>query len=380
MRQGSRRMAVPQLLCLALSACLVEGRLLRSNVTTAATTGVNSSMTLVSSLFNEEAGNWAPPPGKTMQQLQCDITEMYLAKPTRCPQGGDMISMADLRAAVPEFVAMYAEMGKTFPAQCCMGINHLFAVWYTARVLKPAAIIESGVAAGHTTWMLRKVVGPSVPIFSLDPGDPAINYPGPGITGWRDPSGMTTYMTAGYFKDFASVNWASVIPDAGMRSRTFVLLDDHQSSIARAQVAKSWGFKNVFYEDNYPLRVATSGDDISCHHSTVTRDYAGIPGDAYSPQAMCGGEYPRTEYLLYKDKFGSECQYITRSHHESNTQFFSALMESYFEFPALFSPCNTKRETILSKDVAQLTAMGLPPPDWELWHYGHLHPALFTLK
>merc|ERR1719399_2004067 len=147
-----------------------------------------------------------------------------------------------------------------------MGVNHMFSVFHALRTLKPYAVIESGVAAGHGTMLIRKTVGPGVPIFSLDPGDPLVSYPGnAGIQGWKDFSPFTHYMTGLQFQDLAVARWDVLIPDPAKRARTLVILDDHQSSVERLKMLRKWGFRWVFYEDNYPFNYATSDDKYSCY-------------------------------------------------------------------------------------------------------------------
>ena len=52
--------------------------------------------------------------------------------------------------------------------RACLQVKHV----------APKAVIESGVAAGHGTWLLRELVGPDVPIFSLDPVGPDVQSAG----------------------------------------------------------------------------------------------------------------------------------------------------------------------------------------------------------
>jgi len=282
-----------------------------------------------------------------------------------------------LKAAVPGFVAQWTAMKAQFPQQCCMGVNHLFAVYHAVSALQPLAIIESGVAAGHTTWLLRRLA-PTARIFSLDPGDPVVNYPGlSGIQGYRDPSPATTYLTGPAFQDLSAARWDVLIPDPVVRARTFVLLDDHQSTVERIKMLRRWGFRNIFYEDNYPFNVATSADTFTCPLLTFPRTYASVMvGDAYSPNTMCAPVPEGTKQVLYKDRFGKVCKWITLPEHKTNLAFLQASMLSYYEYPALFSACEGVRETVLS----DLGAWGLPLPDHELWFYGHLHPPLIQLK
>merc|ERR1719420_1267544 len=110
-------------------------------------------------------------------------------------------------------------------------------------------------------------------------------YGPPPFGGWKDLSGKTTYLVAQNFADLAMARWDLLIPDAKVRERTLVILDDHQSSVERLKMLRRWGFRHVFYEDNYPFQVATSADKRTCEKlvdlpRTFTKP---LYGDAYSP-------------------------------------------------------------------------------------------------
>lgn len=312
----------------------------------------------------------------------CEIASQYTPQPSLCTLGHDRISTNALVASIPAFSQTLALMRSTFAGvQCCMGINHLFAVYSAVQEVQPLAVLESGVAAGHTTWLLRHLL-PSAPIFSLDPGDPVLSYqPAGGIVGYRDPSPLTTYLVGTTFLDLAQARWDLLIPDPAVRARTFVLLDDHQSTTERVRMLRRWGFRYIFYEDNYPFGVATSADQVTCPQLPPTRPrtYASrMHGDSYSPNTMCAPVPAGTVDVLYKDRFGKVCKVISLQEHQANVAYFQSVLASYYEFPALFSTCASARSPLLSE--AQLVAFGLPLPWQEIWHYGHLHPPLMELK
>jgi hypothetical protein len=268
-----------------------------------------------------------------------------------------------------------------------MGVNHMFALHYLVSTLKPAVIIESGVAAGHQTFMLREAAPKTTKIFSIDPGDPAANYGYGAFGAWKDPSGMTTYLTGAWFQDLAKLNWATLIPDPAMRAKTLVILDDHQSCVERFKVLQKWGFRWAFYEDNYPFKVATSNDLYTCQDlpKTVKRDFDVMSyalGDAYSPNAACGAPFPigPTEQFWYKDSFGLKCKLGNVSDHGRLLKYLQNEMQVYFEFPPLFTPCKTARPALLGNNTKILGDKGLPAVDFEIWQYGHLFPSFVTLR
>lgn len=317
---------------------------------------------------------------------QCEVQRQYVAQPVHCAQQNDRFSDVELKASLVQFQRLWAVMELTFPhSRCCMGLNHRFAIYHTIRALKPAIIIESGVAAGHTTWLIRQAAGPNTPIFALDPADPAATYPqSTGIGFWKDiPGSLTRYLTGRNFQDLAFARWDLLIPDPRVRARTLVILDDHQSSVQRLKMLHRWNFQYAFYEDNYPFSVATSADKWTCAGlAGLVHDYTSVLyGDAYSPNTVCSAVPNGTTRVLYKDQFGSRCQWLTLAEHAKNSEWMTANLASYFEFPPVFSPCTgTARRPLLGSDVSVLKPLGFPSLDAELWHYGHLYPALIQLN
>merc|ERR1719387_2857643 len=148
---------------------------------------------------------------------QCNIINEYAPNASLCMKGHDKWSRAQLSAHIPKFRAFLDKQKAILPMHCCMGVNHMFALHYLVDTLKPSAIIESGVAAGHQTFMLRETAPPGTKIFSLDPGDPLFSYGKGSYGSWKDLSGLTTYFTGPLFKDFAQIEWDVVIPDREVR-------------------------------------------------------------------------------------------------------------------------------------------------------------------
>lgn len=324
--------------------------------------------------------------GVRTAEQQCNIIGLYGAAPTMCLQGQDRWSKEELKAHIPKFLEFLKKQKTILPNHCCMGVNHMFALHYLVSSLKPAAIIESGVAAGHQTFMLREAA-PQSKIFSIDPGDPASNYGYGAFGAWKDVSGMTTYLTGPWFKDLSLLDWGQLIPDPAVRAKTLVILDDHQSCVERFKILQLWGFRWAFYEDNYPFKVATSNDPYTCPDlgQTVKRDFdsqAYALGDAYSPNAACGSPYPigLTEQFWYKDAFGLKCKLANITDHGNLLRYLQSEMEVYFEFPPLFTPCKTARPALLGNDTTILAGYGLPPVKMEIWQYGHLFPSFVTLR
>lgn len=321
--------------------------------------------------------------GDATVEQQCEISQQYTASPSLCPMGNNRIPVTKLQQYLLDFKQVWAAFRAQFPGRpCCMGLNHQFALYATIRELQPAVIIESGIAKGHNTWLLRHIVGPIVPIFSIDPGDPLVSYPG-AFGGWKDLSGQTRYFTAQNFQDLSFARWDLHIPDPVIRSRTLLVLDDHQSSIERLKLLRHWGFRWAFYEDNYPFAVATSLDSNTCKHlGNLPRTWTKpLYGDGYSTNTICAPVPLGTTLVLEKDRFGLKCKFLSLAEHLQNTQWMQTHVETYFEFPAAFSTCKgLARPPLLGSDPQILAAYGFPEPSSELWHYGHLFPSFVELK
>jgi hypothetical protein len=320
------------------------------------------------------------------EEQQCEIGRQYTPTPSLCTQGNDFIPRPKLQTYLKEFKKLWVDFKAQLPGEtCCMGINHQFAIYTAVKELQPLVIIESGVAAGRGTWLLRYSAGPHVPIFSLDPGDPIAMYgPSPPGRGWKDNGGRTTYLTGSNFQDLAMVRWDVLIPDPAIRARTLVILDDHQSSIERLKMLRNWGFRYAFYEDNYPFGVATSADKVTCWKmgASMPRVFTkALHGDAYSPNTVCSAVPPGWNFVLEKDRFGAKCKFLTLDQHGQNVKWFQENLKSYFEFPPIFSRCTgLSRDPLLGTDASVLSSWGFPEPLYELWQYGHLYPALMDLK
>lgn len=325
--------------------------------------------------------------GMRTPRQQCNIVKEYLSEPTQCMRGHDHWSRAELSAHVPKFLTFWANQKQRLPNHCCMGVNHMFALHFLVQTLKPAAIIESGVAAGHQTFMLRATAPVGSKIFAIDPGDPYTAYKYGGFGAWKDTyTGLTTYFTGPMFQDLSMIPWDVIIPDRKVRENTLVVLDDHQSCVERFKVMQKYGFRYAFYEDNYPFKVATSKDTSTCMNlgKNISRDFdigSYAFGDAFSPNAACGAPFPKAEtHFVYKDAFGSNCSLLRKEDHHSLLKWLQDNMDIYYEFPPLFTTCNTSRAPLLEPSENILGRLGLPPVAYEIWQYGHLFPAFIDLK
>jgi hypothetical protein len=332
--------------------------------------------------FSAEHGIQSALKEPSAEEQQCDIQQQYTAAPTLCSKDNNHIPRDRLMQYMQQFKKVWSDFKTQFGhgQTCCMGLNHQFAMYTTVKEVNPLVIIESGVAAGRGTWLLRNAAGPNIPIFSLDPGVPAHMY---GATSWTDTNPATKYLVGGYFQDLSLVRWDILIPDPTWRARTLIILDDHQSSVERLKMLRRWGFRYAFYEDNYPFSVATSSDKYTCEKMKgMTRAFSKpLYGDAYSPNTICAPVPSPWNFVLEKDRFGHKCKFLTLPEHAQNVQWYADHVQNYFEFPAVFSRCKALQRTpLLGGDIASLTEWGFPQPEEELWQYGHLYPALIELQ
>ncbi|CAB9496454.1 expressed unknown protein [Seminavis robusta] len=185
---------------------------------------------------------------------------------------------------------------------CGMRINHSLYLYATIKYLQPTTIIENGVNAGHSTYIMR-AAAPNAKIYAIDP----LEIP---ICGqkerWIDPSGKTEYYTGTVkFQDFNQVDWAAKIARREINpDQTLVLLDDHLDPSTRYPTILKHGFRHILLEDNYKRgKGATEGDKTG-----------------FLPKQLFHGT-------------------------DRNAQFFFQITKRYAEFPPLVSPVLAKEYT-----------------------------------
>ena len=178
---------------------------------------------------------------------------------------------------------------------CGMRINHAYALYMTVKQLKPTTIVESGVNAGQSTYLMRHAAPESTRIYAIDPSSkPICNQ----AKRWIDDSGKTTYWTGENFLDIQKVDWKALIDKGEIDpNTTLIFQDDHTNGFEHVLTYIKHGFRHILVEDNY--RPGEGGNQA---------DKAG-----YTPK-----------------------QLLARS--DADTQFFYGLLESYHEFPPLLPP------------------------------------------
>lgn len=326
-------------------------------------------------------------PGLFASRYQrCDAIASYPPDgPEVCTQGANTWSEKDLLQGLNYFVHMWRVYQEKFSHLCCTGVNHLFAIFFTAGTFQPPAIIQVGVTSGQMTWWLRTAV-PKAKIFALERIDPKMVYSG--LTDvWLDDSPKTKYFTGADFVDALEVDWKTLIPDAGERAETLIILSDHRSCIEQFKTLQALGFRRFLYMDNYPFDVSTSAEQYTCKDTalSVKRDYPieRMWGDAYTPSALCDRRLDSsTTSVLYKDKAGAACREIKVTEHLSNVRYMQQNAVKYFEFPPVYTKCKDRynvaknRQQLLHE--VEMPAM-FPKAELEVIKYGHLFPVYVEL-
>ena len=142
-----------------------------------------------------------------------------------------MIKITDqkIHAEIKNFLKIYKDRPIKFNKHG-MKINHMFALYYLLKTLKPAFIIESGVFKGQGTWLIEKTL-PKSKIFSID-----IN-----LNSRVFVSKKVKYLS----KDFKYFN-EKIDPN-----KTLAFFDDHTCHMDRIKHCKLLEIKNIIFEDNY---------------------------------------------------------------------------------------------------------------------------------
>jgi len=110
---------------------------------------------------------------------------------------------------------------------------HMFYCWLTAKLLSPELIVDSGTFKGASAWLF-KTACPKAKILSFDL-----------VPKYRT---LTTKGVEYYDYDFSRHNWIN------LPSNSLIFFDDHQNAYTRLQQCKWFGFQNIIFEDNYPVK------------------------------------------------------------------------------------------------------------------------------
>jgi hypothetical protein len=153
-------------------------------------------------------------------------------------------------ALLEEFLSLYE--GRPDKVNLCgIRINHALALFATIKYLKPTAIIESGVNAGVSTYIMRVAAGPKTKIFAIDPLDTPICGQG---ARWIDSNDNTEYFTGANFQDFSEIDWKNLVKEKNIDPKdVLVYFDDHLNIFDRFPALMKNSFRHVLLEDNYKV-------------------------------------------------------------------------------------------------------------------------------
>jgi len=270
------------------------------------------------------------------------------APPTRCVRGQNHWSREQLTVALPAFAAVYKQR-PIFRNIGGMNTNHAFALWFTARALRPKHIVESGVNRGQSTWLLRQAAGPDAWIYCLDP------HPQDFLTYSDHASNRTRYFMGTRFRDLGDVDWPALIP-LSERGRTLVVLDDHMAATRRVGQLLAAGFVHLWYDDN-------KRQDTDC----------------YSFNQVCSPLPLGATTVPFTDNFGRVAVDIPLQEHEKNVAYLLRHMDVYFEFPPLLDGCGWDSDGALLP-WPRLRELGLPSVSEDRNNYAHWHPPYVRLR
>jgi hypothetical protein len=148
-----------------------------------------------------------------------------------------------------EFLKVY----KNRPDQtnlCGIRINHALALFLAVKQINPTLVVESGVNAGVSTYIIR-AASPTTKIFAIDPLAKPICGQG---KRWVDPSDLTTNYWGDNFTDLLDLDWKGMIAKKEVDpASTLVFLDDHLHTYNRIAGIRKFGLRHVVVEDNYKL-------------------------------------------------------------------------------------------------------------------------------
>ncbi len=223
----------------------------------------------------------------------------------------------EIIASVDEFSALY-EKRPIKNNRYGMKTPHMFAVWFMARKLAPDLVVESGIWKGQSTWLLEEAC-PDAKLISIDLNLSEREY---------------VSKTAEYSdKDFFEQDWSSIT------DRSLVFFDDHQNAYTRLQQCKWFGFKNIIFEDNYPI---TQGDCYS-----LKKAFANAGFEPAHSQPDQKGNSP-LKRLLGKlagiDPIALTPQYskVKIEPNSVDADFLKKNLALYYEFPPLFKAGTTR--------------------------------------
>lgn len=165
----------------------------------------SSSQRVVASRGHNERHH-APWPAQPSAHLGAQLFQLGSAGASLA---ADARALVHSRERLAEFLEVYTKRPSRFN-HCGIRLNHALALWLITKRTAPKYILESGVNAGVSTFMLR-AAAPHARIAALDPAAAPICGQ---RTRWIDSKlnasrgvPLTTYHTGANFTDLLAVDW-----------------------------------------------------------------------------------------------------------------------------------------------------------------------------
>ncbi|KAL3908564.1 MAG: hypothetical protein SGILL_008435 [Bacillariaceae sp.] len=182
-------------------------------------------------------------------------------------KNGGVVVFAEL---MKEFIEMYKNRPGAVNT-CGIRINHAMALFLAVKALQPTLVVESGVNAGFSTYVIRQASG-TTRIFAIDPEDKPVCED---RERWIDDNALTTYYTGKEnFVDILDLDWKRLVETKQVDpDKTLVFLDDHRHAFKRiASMMMQFGARHVIIEDNYKAGKGASQED---KESTPKQSFSG---------------------------------------------------------------------------------------------------------
>lgn len=196
-----------------------------------------------------------------------------------------------------------------------MKINHMFALYYLLKKLKPRYVIESGVLKGQGTWLIEKSL-PKAKIFAIDIDLNTRKYI----------SKKVKYLN----KDFKYFN-EDIEPD-----KTLALFDDHTCHLERIKQCKFFNIKKIILEDNYDIG---EGDFNSLKLILAKKNFVHKVSSLIHIKTL----FIFTLEILKKILFSNyiiqidKINFRLRDRYNQKNRFFLKNIKKIFMFPKIFS-------------------------------------------
>ncbi len=198
---------------------------------------------------------------------------------------------------------------------------HMFYVWVTAKKLNPKLIVESGTYKGQSAWLLKEAC-PNAQIISFDPE-----------TKFREISCDGVYYES---CDFSEYDWSGITINDSL-----VIFDDHQNAYNRLHQCKWFGFKNIIFDDNYPI---SKGD---CYSLKKIISCSGFRSEFIQKNSKYKNYIKRIFNILYKKitrhpSQMEQFQTIAVKPNKHDKYFLERNLDIYFEFPPIYKSPTTR--------------------------------------